>query len=183
MGRAARTATDFVRATLDEPRLSVGIVLCIQTHGSLLNWQPHIHALVTDGGYRPDGTFVRRPAHTDDVLTEAFRRGILKLFVERELFEPEVADSMLDWLHSVFSVHYGVWLDQDDAPAHKRLALSCARYPVCPHCRGLRRFRHLQGETEQGPGARRRPRHLLLRHVRDQEVGRDLVGRDRGRQE
>jgi len=27
------------------------------------------------------------------VLTEAFRRGVLKLFVDRELFEPEVAES------------------------------------------------------------------------------------------
>jgi hypothetical protein len=75
---AARTATTFVRATLDEPELSVGIVLSIQTHGSLLNWQPHIHALVTDGGFRSDGTFIRMPAHSTEVLTEAFRRGVLE---------------------------------------------------------------------------------------------------------
>ena len=127
---AARTATEFVRATLDEPDVSVGIVLCIQTHGSLLNWQPHIHALVTDGGFRPDGTFVHLPAHSAEVLTEAFRRGVLKLFVDRELFEPEVADGMLGWQHSGFSVHDGVWLDQDDTAAHARLACYCARCPV-----------------------------------------------------
>jgi hypothetical protein len=127
---AARTATAFVRATLDEPDVSVGIVMCIQTHGSLLNWQPHIHALVTDGGFRPDGTFVSMPAHSTDVLTEAFRRAVLKLFVDRELFEPEVADNMLDWMHSGFSVHDSVWLDQDDAPAQARLARYCARCPV-----------------------------------------------------
>jgi hypothetical protein len=127
---AARTATAFVRATLDEPELSVGIALSIQTHGSLLNWQPHVHALVTDGGFRPDGTFVRLPAHSTEVLTEAFRRGVLKLFVERELFEPEVAEGMLEWMHSGFSVHDGVWLDEDDAAAHERLARYCARCPV-----------------------------------------------------
>jgi len=127
---AARTATAFVRSTLDEPQLSVGIVLSIQTHGSLLNWQPHIHALVTDGGFRPDGTFVQLPAHSTAVLTEAFRRGVLKLFVERELFDREVADGMLGWLHSGFSVHDGVWLDEADLPAHERLARYCARCPV-----------------------------------------------------
>jgi hypothetical protein len=63
---AARTATAFVRSTLDEPELSVGIALSIQAHGSLLNWQPHVHALVTDGGFRPDGTFVRLPAHSTE---------------------------------------------------------------------------------------------------------------------
>ncbi|MBK8538622.1 MAG: transposase [Ardenticatenia bacterium] len=127
---AARTATDFVRATLNEPALSVGIALCIETHGSLLNWQPHIHALVTDGGFRPDGSFVPLPAHTTDALTEAFRRHVLRLFVERELLEPEVAESMLAWPHAGFSVHDGVWLDQDDAAAHERLARYCARCPV-----------------------------------------------------
>ncbi len=34
---AAWTATVLVHSTLDEPELSVGIVLSIQTHGSLLN--------------------------------------------------------------------------------------------------------------------------------------------------
>ena len=106
------------------------MALSIQTHGSLLNWQPHIHALVTDGGFRPDGTFVRLPAHSTEVLTEAFRRGVLKLFVERELFEPDAAQGMLEWMHSGFSVHDGVWLDEDDAAAHERLARYCARCPV-----------------------------------------------------
>jgi len=119
---AARTATAFVLATLDEPELSVGIVLSIQTHGSLPSWQPHIHALVTDGGFRPDGTFVRLPAHSAEVLTEAFRRGVLELFVQKDLFDPETAADMLAWQHSGFSVHDGVWLDQDDAAAHERLA-------------------------------------------------------------
>jgi hypothetical protein len=64
------------------------------------------------------------------VPTEALRRGVLKLFVEREPFEPEAADGMLDWLHSGFSVHDGVWLAEADGPAYERLACSCARCPV-----------------------------------------------------
>jgi len=42
--------------------LAVGIVACLQTHGSRANWHPHLHLLVTDGGFRPDGTFVSWPA-------------------------------------------------------------------------------------------------------------------------
>jgi hypothetical protein len=37
---------------------------------------------------------------------------------------------MLDWMHSGFSVHDSVWLDEDDAAAHERLARYCARCPV-----------------------------------------------------
>ena len=91
---------------------------------------PHIHALVTDDGFRPDGTFVPLPFHTLNVLTEAFRRAVLRLFADRDLFEPEVAQSMLAWMHSGFSVDDSVWLDQDDAPANRRLARYCARNPV-----------------------------------------------------
>ncbi len=46
---AARTITAFVRATVGEGDLSVSLVASIQTHGSLANWQPHLHLLVTDG--------------------------------------------------------------------------------------------------------------------------------------
>ncbi len=55
---------------LREPNLAVGVVACIQTHGSLANWHPHIHLLVTDGGFRADGTFVPWPAHDTAALTE-----------------------------------------------------------------------------------------------------------------
>ena len=30
---------------------------------SVANWHPHLHLLVTDGGVRPDGTFVSWPVH------------------------------------------------------------------------------------------------------------------------
>jgi hypothetical protein len=43
--------------------LAVGIVACMQTHGSRVNWHPSLCLLVTDGGCRPDGTFVTWPAH------------------------------------------------------------------------------------------------------------------------
>jgi len=42
--------------------------------------------VVTDGGFRPDGTFVRWPgwpAYDGAALSEAFRRVVLRLFVRR----------------------------------------------------------------------------------------------------
>ena len=74
---AARTLTAFSRATTGERALSVGIVASIQTHGSLANWHPHLHLLVTDGGVRPDGTVVPLPLHDVATVTEAFRRAVL----------------------------------------------------------------------------------------------------------
>ena len=127
---AARTVTAFIRATTGERALSVGIVASIQTHGSLANWHPHLHLLVTDGGFRPDGTFVPLPLHDVATLTEAFGRAVLKLFVTRELLDRDTAASMLAWPHSGCHVHDGVWVPAEERAFVTRLARYCARHPV-----------------------------------------------------
>ena len=130
---AARTVTAAVRATTGEADLSVGIIACLQTHGSLANWHPHLHLVVTDGGFRPDGTFVRWPGwpgHDTAHLTEAFRRAVLRLFVRRGLFEEDQAAGMLQWPHSGFHVHAGVGVPEDERAFARRLARYCARNPV-----------------------------------------------------
>jgi hypothetical protein len=55
------------------------------THGSLANWHPPLHSLITEGGFRPDGTFVHLPLHDAATHTEALRRAVLKMCVKREL--------------------------------------------------------------------------------------------------
>ncbi|MCH8992241.1 MAG: transposase, partial [Acidobacteria bacterium] len=91
---------------------------------SLANWHPHLHLLVTDGGFRADGTFVPLPLHDVTTLTEAFRRAVLRLFVRRELMDVETAHGMLAWPHSGFHVHDGVWVAADD----REFAVRLARY-------------------------------------------------------
>ena len=127
---AARTITAAIRTLTGERELAVGIVACLQTHGSRANWHPHLHLLVTDGGFRPDGTFVSWPIHDTARLTEAFRRAVLRLFVRRELFDEDQAAGMLAWPHSGFHVHTAVWIPEDDRAFAKRLARYCARNPV-----------------------------------------------------
>ncbi len=48
---AARTVT-AIRTLTGERDLAVGLVACLQTHGSRANGHPHRHLLVTDGGFR-----------------------------------------------------------------------------------------------------------------------------------
>ena len=120
---AARTVTAFIRATVGERDLSVGIVSSIQTHGSLANWHPHLHMLVTDGGFRPDGTFVRLPLHDVATLTEALRRPF-----RRKARSPQVRTM-------AFSAQppdlHRLSLGRESFAASCPLALlDCASYPV-----------------------------------------------------
>jgi len=110
--------------------LSVGVVACLQTHGSRANWHPHLHLLVTDGGVRPDGTFVSWPVHDAARLTEACRRAVLRLFVRVALCDEVQTAGMLTWPHSGFHVHTAVWVSEDDGALATRLARYCARNPV-----------------------------------------------------
>ena len=55
------------------------MIVCIHTFGELAHWHPHIHALVSDGAFARDGTFVRVP----EIAVEPF----LKLW-EKDSIEP-----------------------------------------------------------------------------------------------
>jgi hypothetical protein len=94
---SAGTVTAAIRTLTGERDLSVGIVACLQTPGSRADWHRHLHLLVTDGGFRPDGTFVAWRAHDTTQLTEAFRR-VLGVAVEPE------TDRVPGWVHHVTSL-------------------------------------------------------------------------------
>ena len=119
---AACTVTAVIRTLTGERDLAIGIVACLQTHGSRANWHPHLHLLVTDGGFRADGTFVPWPALDTARVTEAFRRAVLRLFVRLDLFDEDQAAGMLTWPHSGFHVHTAVWVPEDDRAFATRLA-------------------------------------------------------------
>ncbi len=94
------------------------------------SWHPHLHLLVTDGGFRSDGTFVSWPAHDTARLTEAFRRAVLGLFVRLALVDEDQAAGMLTWPHSDFHVYTAVLVPKDDRAFATRLARYCAGNPV-----------------------------------------------------
>ena len=145
------------RATVRHRDLAVGIVACLQTHGSRANWHPHVHLPVTDGGFRPDGTFVSWSAQDTARLTEAFRRAVLRLFVRPDLFDEEQAAGMLAWPHSGFHVHTAVWVPEDDRAFATRLARWGIPAPMSTPRRSFRRSpsaptaavgRHAPSETD-----------------------------------
>ncbi len=58
---ACRTVCTVCQATSGRPAGVPGMVGAIQTFGDLIHWHPHIHALVSEGVFLPDGTFVPLP--------------------------------------------------------------------------------------------------------------------------
>ena len=72
-----------------ERRGRPGFVLYVQTFGDLVTFNPHIHALVADGVFLPDGSFLVLPALPEAALAEALRRAVLALLVRRGLIDED----------------------------------------------------------------------------------------------
>lgn len=142
LGLLARCAAETVqrvwRAALGGLEGAAGIVASIQTFGSQANWHPHIHALVTDGVFLRDGSWVAGPRYDEDLeraLTETFRRLVLETLVREESLSEGFAASLGTWRHGGgFSV-YARHLILAEEPARLE---HMARYAVRPPVRADR---------------------------------------------
>ncbi len=127
LGCAWRAWRLCLEASLDES-FEPGGVGFVQTAGELLGWHPHVHLLVTDGGFLADGSFRHLLWVDGEALERLWRAEVLRLLVERGKIGQEVVESLLSWRHSGFSVHAGVRVEEKAAAA--RLGRYMARCPI-----------------------------------------------------
>jgi len=82
-----------------------GVVAVIQTFGDRINFHPHIHCLVTEGGTAPDGAFHRVPRFHDEVIQEIFTHEVFSLLLRKKLIGLPLVRKILHWRHTGFNVH------------------------------------------------------------------------------
>jgi len=107
-----------------------GIIVSYQSFGDLLRFNPHYHGIVLEGGIDETGSFHHMPVKDTSLLTEVFRRRVLKLFVNRGLFDPHFARKILAWKHSGFSVDNSVPIPASSRKARVNLSQYIIRHPV-----------------------------------------------------
>jgi hypothetical protein len=118
-----------VRRAVGREDVTPGMVAAIQTHGELLHWHPHIHALVTCGAFTPQGEFLEVPELDLDRLHDAWREAVFALYLAEGKIEPEVVENMRTWQHSGFSVDQSVFLAAGDHAGIERLVQYMTRCP------------------------------------------------------
>jgi len=101
---AVRAITLYMKARADRD-LMPGVVAVIQTFGNRLNFHPHLHMLVTEGGRTGDGSFQPVPIFSDTALTRIFAHEVLTLLVSKNLISPQAREKILSWRHSGFNTH------------------------------------------------------------------------------
>ena len=126
---AGQTVLEVYRAVLDRSDVTPGMIVAIHTYGQILHWHPHLHALVADGGFTPDGTFVALPPLDSEPFETLWPRQVFGLLLKRGKIDEALVTRMLGWRHSGFDVNFAVRLDADDVAGRQRLAQYMLRCP------------------------------------------------------
>ena len=107
-GCAWRALRLYSHVYFDRNDIVPGAIGFIATAGEMLNWNPHIHILITDGGFLKDGTFRHMLYWDTDKLEELFRAEVFRLLSEKRLIGADTVKNMLSWSHSGFSADASV---------------------------------------------------------------------------
>mgnify|MGYP001813508911 FL=1 len=94
-----------------------------------LHGHPHIHVLITFGGFTPQGDFLELAEFDMERLLAAWRDAVYELYLAEEKIQSEVVDNMRSWEHSGFSVDQSVFLAAGDQAGIERLVQYMTRCP------------------------------------------------------
>ncbi len=126
---AWRSLLETYRAVLGDDAIPGGII-AIQTFGQLLHFHPHIHGLVTDGAFAPDGRFLRLPINlTNQPFLRLWEDGVFRLLLDNELIQPSLVEQHRSWPHTGFNIDRSVCLQAGDTGGIERLAQYMGRSP------------------------------------------------------
>jgi len=107
LGHLFSAASGAVAEVRSGPHGIPGLVLTAQTAGDALNWNPHLHGLLADGLFNPDGSFAPFKLLDEAALLRRFSELCVANFLNQELITESVAAQILSQEHSGFSVWLG----------------------------------------------------------------------------
>jgi len=106
LSRAAwETVLELMVDAAREPTFRPGMVAVVQTAGDLGNWHPHLHAMVSRGGWSVDGEWIPLPFVDERSAELLFRHKVMRLLQGEGLLNEERTELMLSRRHTRFSVH------------------------------------------------------------------------------
>jgi len=95
------------QALFERTDVRPGCVVSLQTFGYAGNWNPHAHALVSDGVFSPQGEFLPLPALDAAAVMEVFRRMLLQRLHQAERLSESFMHNLLSGVHPGFSLIAG----------------------------------------------------------------------------
>ena len=98
----------FLHEALDRRDVFPGGILVPQTFGGMANWNPHVHALITDTCWDREGNCYPMPEiDTTDIkgIEKLFADLVCKMLLEEGMISEQLVENMNSWKHSGFNVY------------------------------------------------------------------------------
>ena len=111
-------------------KLHSAAVIAYASAGEFVRFNPHLHAIVLEGGFDANGRFVHIPRLDLSRLSQYFRASMVDFFFKRQLINQRLARNMLQWDHSGFSVDGSVRIPAGSSRTREALSQTIARAPV-----------------------------------------------------
>ena len=134
LGRLSRcayeTVKEMMQAAMGDNAAVPGMIAAIQTFGSDIDWHPHLHCLVTNGAFTPDGTFHAMEILSPSIIMEIFQHKVFRMLLKEGLITEERVRLILSWRHTGFHIHNEGKVVANDTEGRERLARYIIRPPV-----------------------------------------------------
>jgi hypothetical protein len=106
------------------------MIIARQTFGAGARFHPHLHALLTDGGWDLGGEWDRIFGWDRPVLRRLFEVEVFRFLRERELLSSKRMELIRSWRHSGFDVYVGDPVARQDRQRLEHLARYLLRAPI-----------------------------------------------------
>lgn len=126
---AYTTLKELYQAALARKDLLPGVVIAIQTFGSLVNFHPHLHALVTCGALTPLGEFFPLPPLSAQPLEKLFAHKVFSMLLAQRKISSTTIARITSWHHWGFNVHIQNPIPAGDSHALESLIQYLIRAP------------------------------------------------------
>jgi len=107
----------YLKQSVPDDNVTPGAAIAVQSFGEFQNFNPHLHAIVTDGCFSDNGVFQVTPGPKPKDVEDLFRYEVLKMLKTEGKITDAVIENMLSWRHSGFNVYCGpaIWPNDEDA--------------------------------------------------------------------
>ena len=103
--------------------------MAIQTFSDLVNFHPHLLAIVSDGLFAANGWFYVLPKTDLKKLEELFHHQVLKMLLREGKIDKSLIKKLLGWRHSGFSIHHQGRIKSQDRMGREKPAQYVLRSP------------------------------------------------------
>ncbi len=97
----------YLKSSAPDDSAVPGTGIAVQTYGDFLNFNPHLHAIVSDGCFFKGSDFHMAPGFILEDLEEIFQYEVLKMLKKEGKITDVIIKNMLLWSHSGFHVYIG----------------------------------------------------------------------------